>query len=162
MTKVAGKQTKRSRKGVVPASASGNGWGKYLSLVEHFPLRRISTEDELDGAIDMVNSLLDRDSLDPWEEAYLEVLSDLVERYETTEHPMAPVSDADMLQHLIEARGVTQAEVAAAARIAESTISAVIRGKRKLARRHLEALANYFHVNPAVFFSSSSAEAHSL
>jgi len=135
---------------------AADGWAKYLSLVEHFPLRPISTEDELDWAIETVNSLLDRDSFDPWEEAYLEVLGDLIERYETTEHPMESVSDADMLQHLIEARGVTQAEVATATRISESTISAVVRGKRRLARRHLEALANYFFVSPAVFFSSSA------
>jgi HTH-type transcriptional regulator / antitoxin HigA len=161
MTKVTGKQTKLSRKGPAAAGASGAGWGKYLSLVEHFPLRRISTAAELDRAIEVINALLDRDNLDPWEDAYLDVLSDLVERYETTEHPMEPVSDADMLQHLIEARGVTQADVAAAARIAESTISAVVRGKRKLARRHLESLANYFHVSPAVFFSSSPARSRS-
>jgi HTH-type transcriptional regulator / antitoxin HigA len=144
MTKVTGKQTKLSRKGPAAAGASGAGWGKYLPL-----------------AIEVINALLDRDNLDPWEDAYLDVLSDLVERYETTEHPMEPVSDADMLQHLIEARGVTQADVAAAARIAESTISAVVRGKRKLARRHLESLANYFHVSPAVFFSSSPARSRS-
>jgi HTH-type transcriptional regulator / antitoxin HigA len=159
---VTGKQTKLSRKGAVAAGAFGDGWGKYLALVEHLPLRRISTEEELDRAIEVVNTLLDRDSLDPWEDAYLDVLSDLVERYETTEHPMEPVSDADMLQHLIEARGVTQAEAAAATRIAESTISAVVRGKRKLARQHLESLASYFHVSPAVFFSSSSARSRSL
>jgi len=158
---VIGKKTKPSRKGIATTSASADGWGKYLSLVEHFPLRRISTEEELDRAIEVVNTLLDRDSLDPWEDAYVDVLSDLVERYETTEHPMEPVSDAEMLQHLIEARGVTQAEVAAAARIAESTISAVVRGKRKLARRHLESLASYFHVSPAVFFSPSSARSPS-
>ncbi len=58
-----------------------------------------------------------------------------------------------MLQHLIEAKGVTQAEVAAATNIAESTISALVRGKRRLARKHLEALAGYFRVSPAVFLS---------
>src|SRR5262249_23102012 len=115
------------------------GRDKYYSLVYQHPLRPIRSEEELDRAIDMMNSLLERDR-DPWEEDYLEVLSDLVERYEEAKHPLDPVSDADMLQHLIEAKEVTQAEVAAATGIAESTISAILRGKRKLARRHLAAL----------------------
>lgn len=138
-------------------SPTGDGRDKYFTLVQQYPLRRIQSEEDLDRAIEVVNRLLDRDGLDPWEEAYLDVLGDLIERYETTEHPMEPVSDADMLRHLIEARGATQAQVAAATGIAESTISAVVRGKRKLARRHLEALAQYFHVSPAVFLSSSPA-----
>ena len=84
----------------------------YLKLVRTFPLRPIRSDDSLDRAIAVINSLLDRDDLSPAEADYLDVLSDLVERYETEEHPMEDVSDADMLQHLIEAKGVTQAEVA--------------------------------------------------
>lgn len=158
---MAGKTTKRTRKGIADARGDGDGRRKYLSLVEEFPLRRISSEEELDGAIALVNALLDRDALDPWEDAYLDVLSDLVERYEITEHPMAPASDADLLRHLIEARGMTQAEAAARTGIAESTISAVLRGKRTLGRRHVESLAQYFHVSPAVFLAPSSAGSRS-
>ena len=58
-----------------------------------------------------------------------------------------------MLRHLIEARKTTQARVAAEAGIAESTISAVLAGKRGLSRKHIEALARHFKVNPAVFIS---------
>ena len=67
---------------------------------------------------------------------------------------MPPVSDADMLRHLIESRGTTQAEVAAEAGIAESTISEILAGKRGMNRRHIEALARHFKVNPAVFISA--------
>jgi HTH-type transcriptional regulator/antitoxin HigA len=160
MTGVNGKQTKRSAGGA--AATADNGRDKYLSLVAHFPLRRITSERELDRAIEVVNSLLDRAGLDAWEEAYLDVLGDLIERYEATEYPAQPVSDAEILRHLMEARDATQVEVAAATGIAESTISAVLRGKRKLARRHLESLARYFRVNPAVFFSPSPVGSSSL
>jgi HTH-type transcriptional regulator/antitoxin HigA len=132
------------------------GRNKYLALVRRFPLRRIRSDAELDEAIRMVNLLLDRER-DAWEEDYLEVLGDLIERYEEAEHSIGEASDAAMLQHLIEAKGVTQAQVAAATGIAESTVSAILRGKRKLARRHLQPLADYFCVSPAVFLPDGPA-----
>jgi hypothetical protein len=66
----------------------------------------------------MVDSLLDRRDLTPEEDDCLEVLGDLVERYESEAHPMPPVSDADMLRHLIDAKAVSQTEVSAATGIA--------------------------------------------
>ncbi len=98
-------------------------------------------------------SLLDKDQRDADEEDYLDVLGDLVEKYETSAHPIPPVSDADMLRHLIEAKGVTQAEVAEETGISRSTISEILSGKRTLNRRHIDALAGFFHVSPAVFLA---------
>jgi HTH-type transcriptional regulator/antitoxin HigA len=54
----------------------------------------------------------------------------------------------------IEARGTTQAQVAADTGIAESTISAILAGKRGMTRKHIESLARDFKVKPAVFLSS--------
>lgn len=126
---------------------------RYLDLVRAFPLRPIRSDEELDRAIATVNSLIDRDDLDPGEDDYLDVLSDLVEKYETEHHPIPAVSEADMLRHLIEARDVTQAQLAADTGIAESTVSAILSGKRGLSRNHVVALARYFKVSPAVFIA---------
>ena len=128
----------------------------YLALIRQFPLRPIRSDDELDQAIAMIDSLLDRESLDPAEEDYLEVLSDLVERYETERYPISSVTDAEMLRHLIEAKEMTQAEVARNTGIAESTISEVLSGKRTLNRSHIGKLARYFGVEPSVFAFDSS------
>ena len=89
----------------------GNARDRYLDLVVQFPLRPIRSDEELEEAVRMVDSLLDRRDLAPEEEDYLEVLGDLIERYEGEAHPMAPVSDAEMLRHLIEAKGVSQTEI---------------------------------------------------
>ena len=128
----------------------------YLELVHRFPLRPIRTESELDRAIAVINQLLDRDDLDPGEDDYLDVLGDLVKRYEDKAYPMPTddLTDAEMLEHLIEAKGVKQVEVARGAGIAESTLSEVLAGKRKLTRGQVEKLARYFHVEPGVFFSA--------
>jgi HTH-type transcriptional regulator / antitoxin HigA len=124
---------------------------RYLDLVLRFPLRPIRSDKELDEAVRMVDSLLDRKNLAPEEEDYLEVLGDLIEQYESEAHPIAPVSDKEMLRHLIEAKGVAQTEVCKATRIADSTISEVLKGKRSLNRGHIGKLARYFKVSPDVF-----------
>jgi HTH-type transcriptional regulator/antitoxin HigA len=124
---------------------------RYLQLVRRFPLRPLRTDDDLDAAVDVIDSLIDQDKLSAPEQDYLDVLSDLVEAYEAEAVPMRPVSDADMLRFLIENRGITQVEVAKQVGIAESTISEVLAGKRKLNRNQIGKLARFFHVEPGVF-----------
>ena len=128
----------------------------YLALIRLFPLRPIESEAELEYATAVMNSLLDRD-LDPAEDDYLDVLSDLIERYEDKHYPIFTddLTDAEMLEHLIEAKGVNHAEAARGAGIAESTISEVLSGKRRLTRKQIEKLAPYFHVSPAVFLTET-------
>ena len=128
-----------------------HGKDRYLALVRRFPLRPIRSEGELDSAIAAMNALIDQGSRNEAEEDYLDVLSDLVKRYECEEHPMPPVGDSDLLRHLIEAREVSQAVVAAATGIAESTISEVLASKRGLNRTHIGLLARYFNISPAAF-----------
>jgi HTH-type transcriptional regulator/antitoxin HigA len=133
------------------ASYTGKARDRYLDLVRRFPLRPLRSDEDLAAAVVVIDGLLSRASLTPEESDYLEVLSDLVEAYETEAHPTGPVSDADLLNHLIEARRVSQSEVADATGIAVSTISDVLRGKRTLNRAHIGKLARYFHVSPDVF-----------
>jgi HTH-type transcriptional regulator / antitoxin HigA len=127
---------------------------RYLDLVREVPLRPIRSEAELDRAITMIDSLLDQEKRDSDEEDYLDVLSDLVEKYEDDHDPMPPVNGAEMLRFLIESNETIQAKLAIETGIAESTISSLLAGKRELSRRHIEALSRYFHVSPAVFMST--------
>jgi HTH-type transcriptional regulator / antitoxin HigA len=124
---------------------------RYFELVLQFPLRPLRSDEDLDKAIGVVDSLLDRRELGAGEEDYLDVLGDLIERFESEAHPMAPVSDAEMLRHLIEAKGVSQTEVSDATGVAVSTISEVLQGKRRLNRSHIGKFAKYFSVSPQVF-----------
>ncbi len=124
---------------------------RYLELIRAFPLRPIRSDAELDQAVATINSLIDRDQLEPGEQDYLDVLADQVERYENEQHPLPAVSEADMLRHLIEAHDVTQLKLATETGIAESTISQILSGKRGMNRKHIEILAAYFKVSPAVF-----------
>jgi HTH-type transcriptional regulator / antitoxin HigA len=123
----------------------------YLDWIRVFPLRPIRLDKELSEALGVIDRLLDQAHLTAEERDYLDVLSSLVERYEKEQHPMPPVSDAQILRHLIEAKGVAQVQVARATGIAESTISAVLASNRRLNREHIEKLARYFHVGARAF-----------
>jgi HTH-type transcriptional regulator/antitoxin HigA len=126
---------------------------RYLELVRQFPLRPLRSEADLDAAVAVIDRLIDRPRLTAAEQDYLDVLSDQVEAYEDEMVPIRPVGDAELLRFLIEQKNVTQAEAASGAGIAESTMSEVLAGKRKLNRAQIAKLARYFHVEPGAFLS---------
>ncbi len=129
---------------------------KYLGLIRRFPLRPIRSDRDLKAASNLVDELLDR-KLTKYEDAYVEVLSILIEQYESVRHAIAPVSDREMLAHLIEERGLSQRRVALDAGIAVSTMSELVSGKRAINRTHIEKLAPYFNVRPSVFLEGTNA-----
>jgi HTH-type transcriptional regulator / antitoxin HigA len=131
-----------------PRSAPGES---YFELVRRFPLRAIETDQELERARTLLNELLDRDQLDLDVDDYLDILGDVIERYERVHHPLPSVSDVDMLRHFLESRGLSCTEVAQGAGIAISTVSSILAGKRKMSRHHIEALARFFRVAPGSF-----------
>jgi HTH-type transcriptional regulator/antitoxin HigA len=139
---------KQQAKAETRVTAAGD---RYFELIKSFPLRPLRSDAELDRAIAVIDSLIDQEELSPDEDDYLDVLGDLVEKYETEHHPMPEVSDSDMLRHLIETRGTTQAKLSVEVGIALSTVSEILAGKRRLNRKHIEALARHFRVSPAVF-----------
>ena len=61
------------------------------------------------------------------------------------------LSGPEMLRHLLTERGISQASAAREMGMAPSTVSDILRGKRGIGRKHIEAFATYFHVSPAVF-----------
>ena len=137
--------------GTLIGSVYGKGRDRYLDLIHQFPLRPIRSDEELDDAIRVIDSLIDQDGLTKAEQDYLDVLGDLVEVYEAETIPNKPATDAERLQFLIETKGVSQAGVAKGTGIAVSTVSEVLSGKRKLNRRQIGKLVKYFHVGPGVF-----------
>ena len=126
----------------------------YFALIREFPLKPIESDKELDQATAIINRLVDRgfDNLTAGEDAYLDVLSDLTRKYEDEHHPIKDVSESEMLAYLIDNKGVAQRTVAAATGIPESTVSDLLAGRREFNRGHIEKLALYFGVSPAVFF----------
>lgn len=126
----------------------------YLDLVIRFPLISIRSEKHFDEAQSVIDRLLRAGTLDRGEEAYLDALSDLVAVYEDEHHAIEPASDADMLRHLLEARGIAAAELCRDAGISKSTVSEVLAGKKPFSRQVIRKLAEYFKVDVSILASN--------
>jgi len=125
----------------------GKNKDSYLELVLDFPLASIKSDDHLEEAQRVMDGLLARGVLNQGEETYLDALSDLVGAYEDEHHAIEPASDAEMLQHLLTAKGVTQSQLSRDAAVPKSTISEVLKGKKRFSRQMIHKLANYFQVD---------------
>ena len=121
-----------------------------MDLELDFPLASIKSDEHLAEAQRVMDGLLARGTLDAGEETYLDALSDLVGSYEDEQHAIEPASDADMLRHLMEARGVTQVQLSHDTGLPKSSVSEVLAGKKTFSRQMIRKLAEYFHVDIGV------------
>ncbi len=122
----------------------------YLELVLAFPLASIKSDGHLAEAQQVMDRLLARGDLENGETMYLDALSDLVAAYEDAHHAIQPASDAEMLRHFLEAKGITQTQLSKESGLAKSSISEVLAGKKPLSRRMMRKLAEYFDVDVSV------------
>src|SRR5262245_33227062 len=132
-------------------SLKGAGRDSYLELVMAFPLASIKSDEQLQEAHKVMDQVLARGGLDDGEEMYLDALSDLVAAYEDEHYAIEPASDGEMLRHLIEAKGVTQAQLSRDTTIPKSTISEILAGKKRFSRQLIRKLADYCSVDVSVF-----------
>ena len=132
----------------------GKNQDSYLKLVVDLPLASIKSDEHLSEAQRVLDRLLARAALDNGEELYLDALSDLVSSYEDEHHAIEPASDAHMLRHLMDAKGVTQVQLSRDRGLPKSTISEVLSGKKPCSRQIIRKLADYFGVDVGVLASN--------
>jgi len=137
--------------------------GTYLDLVRAFPLVHIRDDRHLAEASAVIDALLmrgvgadDAVGRDEGAEAYLEVLTDLVESYESGRDGFPDAPPGDVLRELMRSGGLTQAELARRTGIAQSTISAILTATRKPTADQVVRLGEYFGVDPAAFLPRGS------
>ncbi len=123
----------------------------YMELVQAFPLSSIRSQAQLKQAQKIMDRLLAKGRLGDGEEIYLNALSDLVAVYEDRHYRIEPASDSQMLEHLMEAKGVTQIELHRRTDIPKSTISEILAGKKPFSRHLIRKLAEFFQVDVSVF-----------
>ena len=124
---------------------------RYLELFERVPLRPIRSDRELERASTIINELVVLDKRSREEDDYLDVLSDLIEKYEKAHHPIPPLPPHQMLAESLATKGVTQSEVSTATGIPLSTISELISQKRSFNLGNIQKLSAYFGLEPTAF-----------
>ena len=126
----------------------------YRALFAAFPLRPITSDSLYDRAARMIHSLAIREgSLDAGEEAYLEILEMLVERYDRQRHPMDAddVSPTQVLRVLVEQAGMNVTELGQLLG-SKGAASELLSGKRKEpSKAQIARLCDRFKVDAALF-----------
>jgi HTH-type transcriptional regulator / antitoxin HigA len=124
-------------------------YGKLLAKMQPQP---IHSERDYDRAIKVITELMERgeERLSPEEASVLEMMSILVERYEQERYPIEPSKPGDMIQFLMEQRGLQQHDLAKAFG-SKSHLSEILSGKRDPSKEQAKKLAAFFRVSPALF-----------
>ncbi len=122
----------------------------YFKLVKRFPLTRIKDDEHLAQAQVFLDHLLSQ-QLDEGGDAYLDALSDFIENYEAENEPASDAPPEDVLRELINSSKLSQQQLSKTVGIAQSTISAILNGSRKMTTDHIMKLARHFNVSPTVF-----------
>ena len=88
----------------------------------------------------------------------IDLLSLLVERYESERYPLPEASPVEILRFLMDRHGLTQRDLRSELG-SESLVSLILSGKRNLTVPHMHALAKRFHVPAAVFIGAENQKA---
>lgn len=110
-----------------------------------------SHEEEYDRMVMLMNFLLDAAGEDEDHplSGLLDLVGDLVSRYEQEHFVIDRAEPKDALRFLMEARGLKQEEMGEI--VHQSNLSAILAGKRKISASLAGKLGKFFGISPAVF-----------
>lgn len=124
----------------------------YAGLVRMFPPRPIHDKVDLANATEIIDAMAGHD-LTRDQEDYLDVLSDLVAKYEDEQSPIRRPAGTPLerLRFVVEQAGMTASDLG---RLLGSRGlgSLVLRGRRQLSKTHIRILAEHFRLDPGYFF----------
>ncbi|MFK0734078.1 MAG: helix-turn-helix domain-containing protein [Gloeotrichia echinulata DVL01] len=123
----------------------------YTDLLISFPPRSIKSEEDLEKTQAVVDNLLDKGKLTESEEDYLNLLGILIHEYEEQQDLVPDIYGVELLKVLMVELNLKQKDLVPIFKT-ESIVSDVLKGKRKLTVEHIQNLAEFFHISPAVFF----------
>ena len=124
---------------------------KYIQLLQQFPPRPINNDEQLEATQAQIYRLLDKNELTSEELDYLDVLGVLVFEYEQAQDSIPDLYGVELLKVLIQEKQLRQKDLVPIFKT-ESIISDILSGKRQLTVRHIQELAQFFSLSPAVFF----------
>jgi HTH-type transcriptional regulator/antitoxin HigA len=125
---------------------------EYARLLAETLPSVIHTEDENERFIATLEKLERRSrNWSPAEAKLAELLTLLIENFEHQNYKLKAATPTEVLCELMESNGLKQKELVDVFG-AESTVSAVLNGKREMTREHIKRLSRRFHVSPEVFF----------
>lgn len=125
---------------------------KYVALLAKAVPTVITSEEEYDRVVAIVDRLAVKHDSSVEEERLLELLSTLVEVYENEHCPIPNGQPHVMIQQFMLDRGLRQADLVPVLG-SRSLVSEVVNGKRKPSKVQVKNLGEFFGVSPALFIS---------
>ncbi len=122
----------------------------YDRLIKRFPLRPIRCDEQNDQAADICDVLVERgDSITQAERDYLEVLTDLIVKYESKwDDECAEMSPRELVQYLMAENDLSQKDLVPEFG-SPSRVSEFLKGERKLSLEQAKRLAGRFGLSIA-------------
>ncbi len=122
----------------------------YANLLAKYQPKVIKTDEENEQAIVLAEDLAHLQNKTAEESALFELLIALIEKYEDEQYPTGESSPHSLLLHLMEARGLKQADLVGI--IGSSGVtSEVVNGKREISKTQAKSLGDFFQVDPGLF-----------
>ena len=134
------------------AEPSGLNVKAYGKLLAKFAPKLIQTEEENENALAVVESLMARGdaNLSAEELALLDLLGDLIERFESKTYITPDGDPAGTLKLLMDGRNLKPADLAAVLG-SRAKVSEILAGKRSISKAQAKRLGEFFKVSPAAF-----------
>ena len=110
----------------------------------------IHTDEECERLTNELLRLDEREDLSPEETELAELLTVLIDEYEGRRYPIRNASPQQTLQHLMEARSLTQKDLWKTFG-SKGITSEVFHGKRSVSKTQAKKLAAFFHVSTDLF-----------
>ena len=140
--------TTQTRQGLASFEVIQSAW---MQIEREIPLHSIQSPDDYDRTLAMLHRLLDAVGEDMGHPlaSLADLLSERIEAYDAVHYAMEEAAPGEVLRFLMEQHGLQQIDLKDTTH--QSTISAILSGKRGISKGLAVRLAKRFHVSPAVF-----------
>lgn len=124
----------------------------YGQLLAEFQPKIITSEEEYNLALASAEKLMYCQNRSPEQTAVLQLLVNLIEEYESNHYPMGESSPHEILEYLMEVRGLKESDLVDIIG-SKDVVTEIIDGKIKITKNQAETLGEFFHVSPELFIS---------
>lgn len=128
-----------------------NGTQPYHQLLDYFEPRPINCDEEYWATNAVIEELLALPKLSDDEQAYLHLLSMLIEVYDEEQQTIPQLRGIELLRALIDELDLKQRSLLPIFKH-ESIISEILSGRRNLTVAHIDHLARFFGLPHQLFF----------
>lgn len=122
----------------------------YGSLLAEFQPKVITSEEENEKYLEIVEGLMACKNRTREQDALLDLLVILIEKFEEEHYQHKGSTPQSILLHLMEEHNMSQSELAKLVGSKGAT-SEILRGKRGISKRLAKKLGEFFHVSPELF-----------